>query len=153
MKVLLAIDGSACSDVAIDEVAKRSWAEGTEIMVLNVVHVISEWPDPVFYGVRMEALAHHRKDSRVLMDKALTKLVENFGEKFPITGEILEGSPKKLIVKEAESWGADLVIVGSHNRGAIGKMVLGSVSSYVASHAKCSVEVIHPKETVVAAVA
>ncbi|MBI4853465.1 MAG: universal stress protein [Acidobacteria bacterium] len=153
MKVLLAIDGSTFSDVAIDEVAMRSWPEGTEIRALNVVHVISDWPDPIFYGVRLEALVQERKESRAIMDKATTKLLESLGEKFAITGEILEGSPKKLIVREAENWKADLIIVGSHGRGAIGKLILGSVSSYVASHAKCSVEIVQAKANVVKAVA
>lgn len=48
MKVLLAVDGSPCSDAAIDEVAQRPWPEGTEIMVLSVVHIISDWHFMVF---------------------------------------------------------------------------------------------------------
>jgi nucleotide-binding universal stress UspA family protein len=147
MKVLLAIDGSIYSDAAVEEVLKKSWAENTEIRVLHVVHVITDWPDPVFYGVRLEALSHHRKDARAILDKVTTKLAERFeSEKIHITGEILEGSPKKLVVKEAEDWGADLIVMGSHGRGAVGKLILGSVSSFVTSHAKCNVEVVHIKE-------
>lgn len=151
MKVLLAIDGSTYSDAAVEEVANRLWSEGTEIMVLSVVHIITEWPDPIFYGVRLMAFEDHRREARRVVDKATTKLMEKFGsEKLRIIGEILEGSPKKLIVKEAANWGADLIIVGSHGRGAIGKALLGSVSSYVGSHAKCSVEVVHLKEEMTA---
>ena len=146
MKVLLALDGSPCSDAAIDEVAQRPWPEGSEIIVLSVVHIISDWPDPVFYGVRMMAYEQHRKEARSIIDKATTKLLEAFGsEKFHIAGEILEGSPKKLIVEEAEKWGADLIILGSHGRGAVGRTFLGSVSLAVVSHAKCSVEIVRGK--------
>lgn len=151
MKVLLAIDGSKYSDAAVEELANRVWPEGTEIMVLSVVHIITEWPDPIFYGVRLMAFEDHRREARSVVNKATTKLMEKFGsEKLHIIGEILEGSPKKLIVKESASWNADLIIVGSHGRGAIEKALLGSVSSYVSSHAKCSVEVVHFKEAMTA---
>ena len=146
MKVLLAVDGSHCSDAVIDEVTQRVWPKGTEFKVLGVVHIISDWPDPIFFGVRMMAYEQHRKEARDNIDKATTKLIETFGnENFPIIGEILEGSPKKLIVEEAENWGADLIILGSHGRGAVGKTFLGSVSLAVVSHAKCSVEVVRAK--------
>lgn len=91
----------------------------------------------------MMAYEQHRKEARSIIDKATTKLLEAFGsEKFHIAGEILEGSPKKLIVEEAEKWGADLIILGSHGRGAVGRTFLGSVSLAVVSHAKCSVEIV-----------
>jgi nucleotide-binding universal stress UspA family protein len=56
--------------------------------------------------------------------------------------EILVGSAKKIIVKEAEKWGADLIIVGSHGRGFWGRALVGSVSDAVVHNAPCSVLVV-----------
>lgn len=53
------------------------------------------------------------------------------------------GSPGLAICKLAKTWGADLIIVGSHGRKGLSEMLLGSVSNYVVHHAPCSVLVIH----------
>ena len=59
---------------------------------------------------------------------------------------MLEGSPKQAIVEEAERWGADLVVVGSHGRGFWGRLLLGSVSHAVAARANCPVLIVRPPE-------
>lgn len=146
MKILLPVDGSPCSNEAIDEVIRRCWSAGSEIKALYVVHVaIPDWPDPLLqlYAARGDMLAAEQKHAHVSIDKVISQLRagENTGQ-LKITSEILEGSPKKLIVEEAEKWGADLIVLGSHGRGAIGRAFLGSVSLAVISHAKCSVEIV-----------
>lgn len=53
------------------------------------------------------------------------------------------GSPGPAICQLAETWGADLIMVGSHGRKGLSEMLLGSVSNYVVHHATCSVMVVH----------
>jgi len=53
-----------------------------------------------------------------------------------------EGHPKDKILDEAEQWGADLIVVGSHGYGAVRRLFLGSVSLAVAINAPCSVEIV-----------
>jgi len=52
------------------------------------------------------------------------------------------GLPQRLILEEAERWDADLILVGSHGRRGIERLVIGSVSEAVALHAECSVEMV-----------
>jgi nucleotide-binding universal stress UspA family protein len=59
-----------------------------------------------------------------------------------ITTNVINGSPKQVILDEAEEFEADLIMVGSHGRGAIERFLLGTVSQAVALHAKCSVEIV-----------
>ena len=55
------------------------------------------------------------------------------------------GKPAAEILDLAKEVGADLVIVGSHDRGAVGRMLLGSVSTEVLHKALCPVLVARPK--------
>jgi nucleotide-binding universal stress UspA family protein len=47
-----------------------------------------------------------------------------------------------MILDEAKTWGADLIVMGSHGRHGLDRLVMGSVAEAVASHAHCSVEVV-----------
>lgn len=53
------------------------------------------------------------------------------------------GEPAATICNVASSWGADLIMVGSHGRKGLSELLLGSVSNYVMHHADCSVLVVH----------
>jgi nucleotide-binding universal stress UspA family protein len=53
------------------------------------------------------------------------------------------GNPGPVICQRAKTWGAGLIMVGSHGRKGLSEMLLGSVSNYVVHHAPCSVMVVH----------
>jgi nucleotide-binding universal stress UspA family protein len=146
MKILIPVDGSPCSDAAVAEVARRPWPEGSQIKVLFVIHShFPNFPDPVLFSpaAHFESLAHERKIAGDVVDKATSTLREGNGSHgLEIVGESAEGVPKELILDEAERWGADLAVLGSHGRGAVKRFLLGSVSHAVAEHAQCSVELV-----------
>ena len=64
------------------------------------------------------------------------------GDTLKIEGKAVMGSPKGVILDEAERWKAGLILVGSHGYPTWERLLLGSVSQAVVSHAKCSVEVV-----------
>ena len=67
---------------------------------------------------------------------------ENGDKSLKISHEIIGGPPGQVIVEEAETWGADLIVMGSRGLGVWNRLLPGSVSSAVIHHAKCSVEVV-----------
>ena len=143
MKILLAIDGSSCSEAAVREVARRPWPEGSIVKVLNVYEIPTPptpegWAIPANYYEEMDVSL--RKQARHVVDQAVEKLKPN--KSFSVDGSLLPGPPKAVIIDEAEGWGADLIVMGSHGYSAWKRFLLGSVSQAVVSHAKCSVEVV-----------
>lgn len=149
MKILLAVDGSTCSDHAVEEVARRPWPAGSQMKVISVVDMpIVPTTDPwMASSYSYEALKEGAKRrARSAVDGALSKWRASAGEKLRVDAEIIEGTPKNAILDETESWGADLIILGSHGYGNVKRFLLGSVSSAVVAHAKCPVEIVRIRE-------
>ena len=145
MKILLAVDGSPCSDAAIEEVARRPWPEGSLIKVLSAYELPAPptpeaWAVPLNYMQEMDVAL--RKQAQNVVDNAIQKLKSKMSKTIALDGSMLPGPPRTVILDEAESWGADLIVVGSHGYRAWERFLLGSVSQAVVSHAKCSVEVV-----------
>ena len=145
MKILLAVDGSPCSDVAVEEVARRPWPEGSSVKVLNAFELPlaaapEGWALPPSYFEGLDQAV--RTQARSVVDHTLERLRTKLDKKITIDGQFLPGPPRAVILDEAESWGADLIVVGSHGYGRFERFLLGSVSQSVVSHAKCSVEVV-----------
>jgi nucleotide-binding universal stress UspA family protein len=62
-----------------------------------------------------------------------------------------DGPAGESIVDVAEAEAADLIVVGTHDRGAVGRLFLGSVSDHVVRHARCPVMVVRPTRVAAAA--
>lgn len=145
MKILLATDGSTYSDAAIEEVAQRPWPAGSEVKIIYVIEPTfppgaEPWALPPDYFEEIEKETHDRAVATV--EGALSKMRAGADKALKLTTSILKGSPKQLILDEAEAWGADLIVLGSHGYGAWERFLLGSISNAVATHAKCSVEIV-----------
>ena len=145
MKILVAIDGSPCSDAAVEEVARRPWPENSSVRVLTAFEPVTPptpeaWALPMTYVEEMDAAL--RDQARICVDRALEKLRPKLAKSIELDGRVAPGSPRSVILEEAENWNADLIVVGSHGYRAWERFLLGSVSQSVVSHAKCSVEVV-----------
>jgi nucleotide-binding universal stress UspA family protein len=136
MRILLATDGSEYSLAAARSVSVRPWADGTEVKVISVVDAFVR---SVEYAAPEVIEAGGMKEARAAVDEAV-EIIRSSGLK--TTGEVATGREKTEIVDRAKEWGASLVVVGSHGRRGMQRLLLGSVSEYVANHAHCSVEVI-----------
>ena len=148
MKVLLAVDGSKCSEAAIQEVIRRPWPKSTEVEVFSVAHAqIPLIPDPTMTGLAMheESLANARERAEAVAATVSGRLENIAGLK--VTTKVVDGSPKHAVVDEAAVWGADLLLVGSHGRSAPARFLLGSVSHAAALHAPCSVEIVRCRDS------
>lgn len=141
-KVLVAFDFGDASLEALRQ--GRSFAHGMGA-ALGVVHVLPATPD-------LSALFPEGSLSLVADKQAGAQALRSAVEAYARTHLSLElstvfverGAPDAEIVRRAEGWDADYVVVGSHGRSGLSRMLLGSVAERVVRHAPCSVLVARP---------
>jgi nucleotide-binding universal stress UspA family protein len=149
MKILLATDGSDCSVGAAHSVANRPWPDGTVIKVLSVEELII--PDGQIAGFPLssvypqsllEELTTQTRDRARSAAKIAREILYRAGMKVLDDQGIELGEPRAVILDTAKTWGAGLIVLGSHGRRGMDRFLMGSVSEAVAIHAHCSVEVV-----------
>ena len=143
MKVLIAIDDDAPSREALD-FAERLVTARDQVVVLNVTSYADLVPfagDPFGAGIGAVGLD---PESLAEIDDRAEKLVERSADEIDAKVEhvVEHGSPGERICATAEENGIELIILGSHERGAFGRFIHGSVSDYVVHHAQCAVLVV-----------
>ena len=142
MKLLAALDGSPFSDDILDEVCRRPWPAGTALQLVTAVTPVD--PNLLRGGPlkTVDQIANRQRADSLLRLRAAAGRLEAEAPELRVTFKLLEGPPREAIVAEAEQWGADLILVGSHGYGAVRRFFLGSVSLAVAINAPCSVEIV-----------
>lgn len=146
MRILLAIDDSIYSRAATDKLIAQAKAEGVEVRLLHVLdpfpkrlaETLSSEEHPDFVAARLK----QRERANKFLDEASRKL-ESYG--FKVSSSIAEGDATSIILCEAETWNADLIVLGSHSRVGLDRLLMGSVAEAVAKHARCSVEIVRPR--------
>jgi nucleotide-binding universal stress UspA family protein len=140
-KILLATDGSAYSEAAARSVAKRPWGKGTQVKIVSIIDLVIPATDP-WYAAG-EVMDRMREQKRRECEQAVSSAKDLLSRAGLIaSASVHEGSPKWRILDEAQEWGANIIVVGSHGRRGLTRLLLGSVSEAVAMNARCSVEVI-----------
>lgn len=141
MKVIIGVDHSSCSQAVLQWVKDAIWPRDTHFIVVSAAPLILgayAMAEPAgFAGTEMlqQELQAHRELAMEAERELRTagKVAES---------RVENADPRELILRIAESEGAGLVVVGSHGRTGLPRLLMGSVASYVVSHAPCNVMVI-----------
>jgi nucleotide-binding universal stress UspA family protein len=142
MKLLLALDGSPCSEAAIRFVATQMTPAGMEVRILRAVDVFPTLPLCYAYSPArgMEKLERHQlTQAQEFVTQAAYRLR---AAGFDVSALVQVGEPRNRILEEAAAWKADVIVMGSHGRKGADLFFFGSVSQAVARHATCSVEIV-----------
>ena len=140
-RLLLATDLTEASASATDEAFELAARLDATILAVSVI-------DPgslLMPGGRFRARIDQVRERRELLAQALVERGREAG--VDVSFLIWTGDPGDMIVEAAEAEHADMILVGSHGRGAVGRLFLGSVSEHVVRNAHCPVLVVRPRET------
>jgi nucleotide-binding universal stress UspA family protein len=141
-RIIIGVDGTPDSNAAVREVAARNWPAGSAIRVI-AVHTPLEYFTPPLGLYLSHSLLESIDHQRAMLEKVAesgAQLLRATG--LPVTAEVVEGTPKSVLIDSAREWGADSIFVGAQGHRTLDRVLLGSVSTAVATHAGCSVEVV-----------
>jgi len=135
-RLLLATDLSAASERAANEAIRLAAESGAPLLVLSVVDPGRlRLPGGLFLRRVDQERARLETGARGLVARARAAGVR-------ATFLVWEGDPAEAILAASEAEGVDLIVLGSHGRGPVGRFVLGSTSTSVSEQALCRVLVV-----------
>jgi nucleotide-binding universal stress UspA family protein len=134
-KIMVAVDGSDFSELAVDQAISLGAICRSRIVVISVVDLFPEQMAvaPALVEKMSEEVAKHLERAKEKIEKAriACETIVRMG-----------GKPHEFIVQEARDRGIDLIILGTHGRSGIKKVLLGSVAQNVIGSAPCPVMVV-----------
>lgn len=146
--VVAGVDFSNLSDCALDEALVAASARSGELYVVYVAHDILHYPvvdlaideaaarDAALEQVRQRAVERRDAVAAKAGPLGVTRIVVHFRR----------GSPAEEIAQLAADLDADLVVVGSHGRRGLARVLLGSVAERTSRLARCPVWIVRPKD-------
>lgn len=137
MTVLVAYDGSDPAQEAIEHAIEQYPDE--EIVLLRVIemsggHLMAGW------DLLQERLKDAQEETSVELSEEVRQLIDEADVEFTI--ETVVGKPAQEIVEYAEDHGADVIVVGSHGREGVSRVLLGNVAEKIVRRAPMTVTVV-----------
>ena len=134
-KILVAVDGSAFSEVAVDQAISLGGICRSQIFLISVVDLFPEQ-----MAVAPALVEQMSKDAKEYLDKAKAKVDQ---ANIPCETVVrMGGQPHEFIIAEAKAKGVDLIVMGTHGRSGFSRVLLGSVAQNVIGNAPCPVIVV-----------
>ena len=139
-KILVPVDYSPSSRLALE------WALSLSDRLGSSVHVLHAWEVPaylrpdltVWSGEVSETLADH---TRMEAEKGMREFLADVKatERATVTSQVVSGPPYATILAKAKEGGFDMIAMGTHGRGGVAHLFLGSVAERVVRHSACPV--------------
>ncbi|TVQ08830.1 MAG: universal stress protein [Leptolyngbya sp. DLM2.Bin27] len=154
-KILVALDNSAHRQEVLAQALNLAQATQASLMLCHVLSAYEEGSPGIpirsyqaYYPVLEDSTWRlYQKHWEEFEAQSMAQLRQelDIARSIGVEAEFSQssGEPAPTICSVADSWGADLIMVGSHGRRGLSELLLGSVSNYVMHHAKCSVMVVH----------
>lgn len=132
-RILVPTDGSAEVERAVEYAIELARVHDATIRAVYVVNVAN------YGGLPMETSWEGISDTLKEEGHTAVERVEKLAGEVPVETAILEGSPSRVIAEEASPERCDLVVMGTHGRGGIDRLLLGSVTERVVRSARVPV--------------
>lgn len=157
--ILVALDRSSQTSLVFEQALQQAQVAGARLMLSHVVRFSTDIPAGSFMGMGtiadIDTYATLRRAQYERLQKEVQQVQEwlqAYAQQARAKGIAAEidcrsEEPAPWLCKLAQTWGADLIVLGRRGHQGIKEIVLGSVSNYVVHHAPCSVLVVQGTPT------
>ncbi len=143
-KILIAVDNSICSEKAAKIGYEMASKFNAKVALINIIEPAPATVNPDFTlaPVFLEAYDNSEENSHLLL-----KEIENkHSNGVPTTYLSIIDTASHGIIQQAEEWDAGLIVVGTHGRGGLYHLLMGSVAEHVARKSACPVLIVPNKD-------
>ncbi len=138
--IVVGIDGSDHSGRASEWAMKEAVIRGVPLTAITAHEIsVGYWGSAVTYPEDHAMAEHARQAAQIEVDKVLGELSEAARPE-SVTVQSVSGTPAEVLISAARD--ADMIVVGSRGASGFTRLLMGSVSTQVAQHARCPVTVI-----------
>jgi nucleotide-binding universal stress UspA family protein len=141
--IVVGVDGSAASDFAVCWAAHDASMRHIPLTLVHMVNSVTMWPQ---VPMSAEAVVWQEDDGRRVLEEAV-KIAEDTTKTsrgLEISSELRHSPPVPTLAEMSDE--AEMVVVGCYGRGAVGRVLLGSVTSGLVRRASCPVAVIREED-------
>jgi nucleotide-binding universal stress UspA family protein len=141
MKIMIAVDGSSSSEPVVEFVARMRWPAGSRVLVVSIANAAASMVGASFEAsaASAEIEAIDVREHEELVSRA-SQALRDVG--MPCETKVVLGEPANALLQAVRDEGVDLLVMGSHGRTGLSKLLLGSVSAHLVGHSPCSVLVV-----------
>jgi nucleotide-binding universal stress UspA family protein len=137
--ILVAVDGSTHSDLALSQAIDLAESEHSRLTLMTGVA-----PMPMTaFAVNAAALAEAMSGAQAEAESIIRCARDRVPEDLPVTTIVTDEPIRCAVIKQVKTGCHDLVVMGSRGRGAVRSALLGSVSHYVLHHSPVPVLIVH----------
>lgn len=155
MKILIGYDGSDCANAALSDLDRAGLPPDTQAHVLSIAEVWlpADDADRVDDARRLPRSVHRARERARHEVARVADEAESAARKlraahptWSITSEAIAQSPAWGLLSKASEWSANLIVVGSHGKSALGRFIIGSISQKVLTESSCSVRIARGRD-------
>jgi nucleotide-binding universal stress UspA family protein len=145
LKILVGYDGSEDSERILHILETRHFPKESVVKLVSTLEIFYTASMPYSAVAVEEALIENLNDREKMLTNKLQDARKRLQARFgTVETELVKGNPKHVLIDIATKWKADEIFVGARGLGKMERIFVGSVSTYVAGHAHCTVEVVRP---------
>lgn len=125
-RILVAVDGSSTSKLGLEEAVKLARQPQSRLLIVHVVDQLMPYTDPVGAAYFGDLVSLMRESGRAVIKEAEDWARQHGVEPETAMEEVVGAAAAEVIVKQATQWRADLIVLGTHGRRGVKRMVMGS---------------------------
>ena len=146
-RILVPIDGSTTSNQGLDEAIKLAKLTGASLRVIHVVDALTFATGSELYGgFASDVIPQMREAGEQIVEKARTRVKEQGVTVDSMLFNSLSTRVSDIVVDQAKAWDADLIVIGTHGRRGVNRLMLGSDAEQIVRMAPVPVLLVRAPE-------